>query len=117
MTLIHWVLILDGVLITTRYISSDHDRNVQFISSYDEDFPECESFIENPQNLNLVNWIINNRQPNWDRITVQAAIWKLLNPSGTIANLDDPSASNYFAHNAQLRDEIINLAYAKWRRL
>ena len=95
----------------SRYISSGNERNVQFFSSYDENLPECSSFIENPQNLYLVNWIINQREANWDRNTVQEAIWKLLNPSGTLSNSFDPSLPNYFVHNVQLRENIISLAY------
>ena len=95
----------------SRFLNSGASRVVQFISSYDENIPECSSFIENPQNLNLVNWIINHREPNWDRRTIQAAIWKLLNPSGTTGNWYDPNASNYMEHDVQLRETIINLAY------
>ena len=72
----------------------------------------CTSFVENISNLPLVNWIINHREASWDRNTVQAAIWNLLQPDGGISNWQDPNAPNYFEHNAQLREQIVNAAYA-----
>lgn len=98
----------------SRYIGSGSSRVVNFICSYDE-MPVCtppQFFIEKPENLDLVNWIINNRQSNWDRRTLQAVIWKLINPSGNLTNYLDPQGSNYWTHNATLREEIIALAIA-----
>jgi len=98
----------------SRYIGSGSNRSVELLSSYDE-MPECsasEMFIEKPENLDLINWIINNRQSNWDRRTLQAVIWKLINPSGNLTNYLDPQGSNYWTHNAALREEIFALAIA-----
>jgi hypothetical protein len=95
-----------------RAISNGTARDVKFLSSYSEDLPACSSFIEHPENLDLVNWLINNRQANWDRYTVQAAIWNLLQPIGGISNWQDPNAPQYFEHDAVLRQEIVSAAYA-----
>jgi hypothetical protein len=93
----------------SRLLSSGLSREVRFVSSYDE-LPTCSSFLDHPENLDLVNWIINHRESNWDRRTVQAAIWKLLDPLGTTGNWFDPTAPNYMAHDEMLRESIINLA-------
>lgn len=97
----------------SRYISGSGNspRTVNFICSYDE-MPTCTSFIEKPENLDLVNWIINNREPNWDRRTLQAVFWELTNPSGTLDNWYDPQGSNYWTHNTTLREQIVALAKA-----
>jgi len=99
----------------SRYISSGSNRVVNFICSYD-DIPECispEIFIENSENLDLVNWIINNRQPNWNRSVLQAVIWKLINPSGTLTGWDTSTVnSGEWKHDPDLREEIISLAIA-----
>ena len=95
-----------------RYISSGMSRFVNFICSYSPDIPTCSTFIELPENLDLINWIINNRQLDWDKRTLQAAIWQLTNPSGTLTNWSDPSAPGYWNHNATLRQTIVDLAYA-----
>jgi hypothetical protein len=95
-----------------RYLSSGVSREIRFISTYSEELPGCTAFVENISNLPLVNWIINHREASWDRNTVQAAIWNLLQPVGGISNWQDPNASNYFEHNAQLREQIVAAAYA-----
>jgi hypothetical protein len=95
----------------SRSISNNNPRTVNFICSYDPNLPNCSSFIEKPENLDLVNWIINNRQPNWDRRTLQAAIWKLINPSGTATRWDTSTATTgEWKHDPVLREEIISLA-------
>lgn len=93
----------------SRSISNNHARTVNFICSYGE-LPACTTFIEKPENLDLVNWIINHRESNWDRKTVQAAIWQLINPSGNGTNWQYPDSSGYWTHNATLRQEIVNSA-------
>jgi hypothetical protein len=95
-----------------RSISNGSPRDVKFLSSYSEDLPECSSFIEHPENLDLVNWLINNRQANWDRSTVQAAIWNILQPIGGISNWQDSTAPQYFEHDALLREQIVAAAFA-----
>lgn len=94
----------------SRSISNNHRRTVNFICSYDPNFPNCTTFLEKPENLDLVNWIINHRESNWDRKTLQAAIWQLINPSGNGTNWQYPDSSGYWTHNAALRVEIVNLA-------
>ncbi len=72
----------------TRYISSGSKRGVDFLCSYD-DMPICGTggLIEVPDNLDLVNWIINARDTTtWSRAVIQAAIWELINPSGTLVD-------------------------------
>lgn len=95
-----------------RSISNGFTRDVQFISSYSEDLPTCSEFLEKPENLDLVNWVVNHRDPSWDTYTVQAAIWNLLQPDGGISNWQNPSEPNYFPHDAQLRQQIVAAAYA-----
>jgi hypothetical protein len=95
-----------------RYISSGVARDITFISSYSEDLPMCTSFIENVDKLPYVNWIINHREPTWDRLTVQAAIWSLVDPDIGIAKWQDPNHPNYFEHDAQLREQIVAAALA-----
>jgi hypothetical protein len=95
-----------------RAISNGSPRDIKFLSSYSDDLPECSTFIALPENLDLVNWLINNRQPNWDRYTVQAAIWNLLQPNGGISNWQDPNAPNYFEHDEVLREQIVSAAFA-----
>jgi hypothetical protein len=99
----------------SRYIGSGTSRIVNFLCSYD-DMPICTSpqfFLENPGNLDLVNWIINNSQPNWNRAVMQAAIWKLINPSGTLTGWDTSTVSSgEWKHDPILREEIISLAQA-----
>lgn len=92
-----------------RSISNNRARTVNFICSYDT-LPICSTFIERSENLDLINWIINNRQPNWDRKTLQAAIWQLINPSGSATNWQYPDSAEYWTHNATLRQEIVNSA-------
>jgi len=95
-----------------RAVSNGAPRDVKFVSSYSDELPECQSFLEKSENLDLVNWIINNREQNWDRETVQAAIWSLLQPTGGISNWQDPSLPNYFQHDAQIREQIVTAALA-----
>lgn len=92
----------------TRFLSGNGttSRAVHFICSYDE-MPSCSTFIEHPENLDLVNWIINHRQSTWGRNTVQAAIWELLNPSGTLENWQDPEGEDYWNHDPLLREQIV----------
>jgi hypothetical protein len=95
----------------SRYIGSGGARTVNFICSYDPNLPNCSTFIEKPENLDLVNWIINNRQSNWNRAVVQAAIWKLINPSGNLTGWDTSTATTgEWRHDPVLREEIISLA-------
>lgn len=100
----------------SRYIGSGSNRTVDLLSSYDE-MPECTSseiFIEKPENLDLLNWIINNRQPNWNRAVLQAVIWKLINPSGNLTGWDTSTVSSgEWKHDPILREEIISLAIAQ----
>lgn len=94
----------------SRYIGSGSSRTVSFICSYDT-LPNCTTFIEKSENLDLVNWIINNRAPNWDRAVVQAAIWKLINPSGNLTGWDtSTTTSGEWRHDPILREQIISLA-------
>lgn len=93
----------------SRSISNNNPRTINFICSYDT-LPSCTSFIEKPENLDIVNWIINNRQSNWDRKTLQSVIWKLINPSGGGTNWQYPDSTGYWTHNVTLREEIITLA-------
>lgn len=95
----------------TRFLSGSGNthRTVHFICSYDE-MPSCTTFIEKPENLDLVNWIINNRQSSWSRRTVQAAIWELINPSGTLENWYDPNGPDYYDHDEILREQIVAMA-------
>ncbi len=93
----------------TRSISDLNPRTVHFLCSYD-DMPSCTTFIEKPENLDLVNWIINNRQSGWDKKTVQAAIWELINPSGTLDNWYDSTGERYYDHNEILREQIVTMA-------
>lgn len=96
----------------SRFIGSG-SRIANFLCSYDE-MPVCtppQFFLEKPENLDLVNWIINNRQPNWNRSVMQAAIWKLINPSGTLTGWDTSTVtSGEWKHDPVLREEIISLA-------
>lgn len=94
----------------SRSISSGRARIVNFICSYDPNIPNCSTFIEKPENLDLVNWIINNRQSNWSRRVVQAAIWQLINPSGNGTNWQYPDSNYYWNHDTTLRQEIVTLA-------
>lgn len=87
-------------------------REVKFFCTYDQSFPTCTTFIERPENLDLINWIINHRDPTWGRNTVQAAIWQLINPSGTGVNWQDPNAPDYFWNNPTQREQIVALAMA-----
>ncbi len=93
----------------TRSISNNHPRTVHFLCSYDE-MPSCNTFIENPENLDLVNWIINNRQSTWNRNTVQAAIWELINPSGHLDNWQYPDSANYWINDPIIREQIVSMA-------
>jgi hypothetical protein len=95
-----------------RGIANGTPRDVQFLSTYAENIPTCTQFLEQPENLDLVNWLINHRDASWDRYTVQAAIWNLLQPTGGISNWQDPNAPNYFEHDAQVRETIVALAVA-----
>ncbi|WP_290663092.1 hypothetical protein [Ignavibacterium sp.] len=96
----------------SRYIGSGGARTVNFICSYDPTIPNCTTFVEKPENLDLVNWIINNRQSNWNRATVQAAIWKLINPSGNLTGWDtSTTTTGEWRHDPVLREQIIALAY------
>lgn len=95
----------------SRFIGSGGARTVNFICSYDPNLPTCTTFVEKPENLDLVNWIINNRQSNWNRATVQAAIWKLINPSGNLTGWDtSTTTTGEWRHDPVLREEIISLA-------
>lgn len=85
-------------------------RNVKFFCTFEQTLPTCETFIEKPENLDLINWIINHRDPSWGRSTVQAAIWQLMNPSGTGVNWQDPDGDDYFWNNATQREQIVSLA-------
>ncbi len=80
----------------SRFLSSGERRDIKYISSYSDEIPECISFIENNDNLDLVNWIINNKEPNWDKMTIQAAISTLLNQFGFLSNLNDPNDPRYW---------------------
>ena len=97
----------------SRYISNGSTRTVNFICSYD-DMPVCtppQFFVEKPENLDLVNWIINNRQSNWDRKVIQAAIWELMNPSGTLTDWQNSTlTTGTWKHDPVLREEIVALA-------
>lgn len=95
----------------SRYIGSGV-RIVNFICSYDPTLPTCTTFVEKPENLDLVNWIINNRQSNWNRAVIQAAIWKLINPSGNLTGWDtSTTTTGEWRHDPVLREQIISLAY------
>ena len=97
----------------SRYLNEAIPRNVDFICSYDPNFPSCTTFVEKPENLDLINWIINNRQPNWDKKTLQAVIWELISPSGTLMNWQGSTlTSGPWRHDPVLREEIIALAMA-----
>jgi hypothetical protein len=85
-------------------------RDVKFFCSYDQTLSTCTTFIEKPENLDLINWIINHRDPSWGRNTVQAAIWQLMNPSGTGVNWQNPEGEDYFWNNATQREQIVSLA-------
>ena len=89
----------------TRYLSNDDSRNVDFICSYG-DVPACTTFIERPQYLDRVNWLINNIESGWGRNTIQAAIWEILNPSGTLIDWQGGS----WPHDATLRETIVESA-------
>ncbi len=93
----------------TRYISNNHSRSVHFLCSFDE-MPSCNTFIEKPENLDLINWIINNRQTTWSRSTVQAAIWELINPSGNLDNWQYPDSADYWNHDPVIREQIVAMA-------
>lgn len=95
----------------SRYIGSGGTRTVNFICSYDPNFPTCTTFVEKPENLDLVNWIINNRQSNWNRAVVQAAIWQLINPSGNLTGWDtSTTTTGEWRHDPVLREQIVSLA-------
>ena len=94
----------------TREISSGNARNVDFICSYDG-VPTCTTFVEYPDRLDRVNWLINNLNPTWGKKTIQAAIWKIINPSGTQTDWQGSTInSGEWPHNPTLRDEIYDLA-------
>lgn len=95
----------------SRFIGSGGARTVNFICSYDPNLPACTTFIEKPENLDLVNWIINNRQSNWNRAVVQAAIWQLINPSGNLTGWDtSTTTTGEWPHDPVLREQIVALA-------
>ena len=81
---------------------------MDFICSYG-DVPACTTFIERPQYLDRVNWLINNLDPTWGKKTIQAAIWEILNPSG---DLDDWQGGGW-VHNATLREQIVASAMSE----
>ncbi|GIU70312.1 MAG: hypothetical protein KatS3mg002_1548 [Candidatus Woesearchaeota archaeon] len=95
----------------SRFIGSGGSRTVNFICSYDPNLPACTTFVEKPENLDLVNWIINNRQSNWNRAVVQAAIWQLINPSGNLTGWDtSTTTTGEWRHDPVLREQIVSLA-------
>ena len=94
----------------TREISSGNARNVDFICSYDG-VPQCTTFVEYPDRLDRVNWLINNLDPAWGKKTIQAAIWKIINPDGTETDWQGSTInSGEWPHDPVLRDQIVDMA-------
>jgi hypothetical protein len=95
----------------TRYIGNDDIRSVHFLCSYDPDIPTCTTFLEHSEYLDRVNWLINNLDPTWDKRTIQAAIWEIINPSGDLTDWQG-SGLNYgeWPHDPELRDSLVQEA-------
>ncbi len=96
----------------------DTIHTINLVSSMSPDTSLLESVVDEPQNLDLVNWVLNQQRSTWIRsdnepatgADIQMAIWRLIESTGTptgtyIQNKFDPALVNKIVEDARLKGD------------